>query len=75
VHRLSTDIPDHCPKNIAFPLMEVSRAVDPGIEKGERIPFKSRLRRIALWQESCSTSGRRLSPSGLDFAEAPMQLH
>jgi hypothetical protein len=42
VSLFTTDVPDHRPKNIAFPLMEVSRAVDGGIEKGGRIPLKSR---------------------------------
>jgi hypothetical protein len=44
VYLLATDIPDHRPKNIAFPLMEVSRVVDGGIESGDRIHLKSCLR-------------------------------
>jgi hypothetical protein len=73
VDLLATDIPDQRPKNIAFPLMEVSRTVDGGIESGDRIPLKSSLRGIALWQEWCSTSGRRLNESGSDVAEAHIQ--
>jgi hypothetical protein len=75
VYILNTYISDYYPEYIAFPLMEVSRGVDGGIEKGEPIPLKFRLRGIPSWQESCSTSGRRLSQSEAGFCRPSKCRH